>query len=219
MKAGEIEDLFRSEVDDVVEPFLWSPEEALEYLNDAQNEAARRIRAFIDSSTTAICQLTVPTTGIAALDPRVLFVRKVRIVGRTPMRRMSMQDMEGCYPMWEDAAASTYPEAFIPDWQTGKLRFHPPPSSQLTAQLTVVRDPLVEMTNRDDTPELATRYHRSLRYWMAHRAYLKPDAETYDVKRSEQMLSLFEREFGQKSSAIDEVWIEREQYEGDGSNG
>lgn len=217
MKAGDIEDLFRGEVDDRVEPFLWTPEEALEYLNDAENEAGRRIRAFIDSTTTAVCQVTVPTTGIAVLDQRVLFVRKVRFAGRSPLRRMNMQDMESFDPMWEDASASTYPQAFIPDWQTGKLRFHNKPSAQLTALLTVVRDPLVAMTKRDDTPEINPRYHRSLRYWMAHRAYLKPDEETYDPKRAGEMLALFENEFGKKSSAIDEMWIEREQFEGDGT--
>lgn len=217
MKAGDIEDLFRGEVDDTVEPYLWTPAEALEYLNDAECEAARRIRAFVDSTTTAICQLTVPTTGIATLDPRVLFVRRVRFSGRNPLRRMNMQDMDNHDPLWEDASASTYPEAFIPDWQTGKLRFHNKPSAQLTALLTVVRDPLVSMTKRDDTPELNARYHRALRYWMAHRAYLKPDEETYDPKRADEMEKRFALEFGPKSSAIDETWIEREQYEGDGT--
>lgn len=219
MKAGDIEDLFRLEVDDTVEPHLWSAEEALEYLNDAQNEAARRIRAFIDSTTTAVTQVSVPTTGIAALDPRVLFVRKVRFQGRAPLRRMNMQDMEAHDPMWEDAAASTYPEAFIPDWESGKLRFHPKPQAQLTALLTVVRDPLEEVNSRDDTPELPSRYHRALRHWMAYRAYMKPDEESYDQKRALEQMKLFEMEFGPKSTAIDELWIEREQYEGDGSYG
>lgn len=217
MKAGEIEDLFRIEVDDTAEPFLWSPEEALDYLNDAQNEAARRILAFIDSSTVAVTQVVVPTTGIALLDARVLSVRKVRFVGRTPLRRMTTADMEACFPLWEDAAASTYPEAFIPDWESGKLRFHPKPSAQLTAYLTVVRDALTEMTSRDSTPELAARYHRALRYWMAHRAYLKPDEETYRPEKSAEAAKLFEMEFGPKTRAIDEVWNSREQYEGDGS--
>lgn len=217
MKAGDIEDLFRGEVDDVVEPFLWSPEEALEYLNDAQNEAARRILAFIDSSTAACCQLVVPTTGLAVLDPRVLSVRTVRVPGQRPMRRMTTQDMMACFPTWEDAAASTYPEAFIPDYESGKLRFHPKPSAQLTVYLTVVRDALAELTKRDDTPELPARYHRALRHWMAHRAYLKPDEETYRPEKAKEAAALFEMEFGPKVRAIDEMWNSREQYEGDGS--
>lgn len=217
MKAGEIEDLFRGEVDDLVEPFLWSPEEALEYLNDAQNEAGRRIRAFVDSSTAAVCQLTVPVGGLATLDPRVLFVRKARFSGQTPMRRMNMQDMEAHDPMWQDAGQTTYPSAFIPDYETGKLLFWPPNSAQLTALLTVVRDPLVPIANRDATPELNARYHRALRHWMAYRAYMKPDSETYRPDAAKVQAALFEAEFGPKSTAIDEAWIQREQYEGDGT--
>lgn len=217
MKAGAIEDLWRVEVDDAVEPFLWSHEDALEYLNDGHNEACRRIRALIDSSTTAICQLAVPVGGLATLDPRVIFVRKVRFSGRTPLRRMNMQDMERFDPMWQESSQVTYPEAFIPDFESGKLQFWPPNSGSLTALLTVVRDPLAEMTKRDDTPEINPRYHRSLRHWMSHRGYLKPDKETYDPKKAAEALALFELEFGKKSSAIDEQWIEREQFEGDGT--
>lgn len=218
MKAGEIEDLFRIEVDDVVEPFLWSPEEAMDYLNDAQNEAARRIRAFVDSSTAAVCQVTVPVGGLATLDERVLFVRKARFSGQLPCRRMNMQDMEGYDPYWQDASnQSGYPSMFIPDFETGKLKFHPPNSTQITALLTVVRDPLAQLTNRDETPELNARYHRALRHWMAYRAYSKPDAETYRPDAAKAQAALFEMEFGPKSSAIDEQWITREQYEGDGT--
>lgn len=217
MKAGEIEDLFRVEVDDVVEPFLWSPEEALEYLNDAHNEACRRTRALVDSTTAAVCQVTVPVGGLATLDPRVLFVRKARFAGRTPCRRMNMQDMEAHDALWQDASQTTYPEAFIPDYETGKLLFWRPNSAQLTALLTVVRDPLVQMANRDQTPELNARYHRALRHWMAYRAYMKPDSETYRPDAAKAQMALFEAEFGPKSSAIDEAWIQREQYEGDGT--
>lgn len=217
MKFGELEDLWRVEMDDTVEPFLWSPEEALEYGNDAQNEAGRRIRAFADSSTTAICQLTVPVGGLATLDPRVLFVRNVRFANRTPLRRMNMQDMQAFNPLWQDASQVTYPEAFITDYESGKMKFWPPNSGALTALLNVVRDPLIPIASRDSTPELNARYHRSLRHWMSYRAYLKPDAETYRPDAAKQALALFEQEFGAKSAAIDEQWIEREQVEGDGT--
>lgn len=217
MNAGDIIEEWRREVDDHVAPFLWPQADAFGYLNEAINEANRRSRLLVDSSNVDICRLTVPTTGIAALDARVLFVRKVRISGRAPLRRMTMQDMESQFPTWEDAASSTYPEVFVPDWEAGKLRFHPAPSAQLTALLTVVRDPLAELTKEADVPEIPARYHRSLRHWLAYRGYLKPDADTYRPDKAKEALALFEIEFGQKSSAIDEAWIQREQFEGDGT--
>jgi len=52
---------------------------------------------------------------------------------------------------------------------------------------------------------------------MMHRAYLKKDADANDPKKAADSLALFEQEFGRKSSAIDEVWIEREQTDMDGT--
>jgi hypothetical protein len=57
----------------------------------------------------------------------------------------------------------------------------------------------------------------ALRHWIAYRAYLKPDEDTYRPDKAKEAMALFEQEFGPKSSAIDEAWIQREQFEGDGT--
>lgn len=218
MKLQELITLFRNEVDDAVEPYLWSEAEALEYANDAQNEAARRSRLLVDSSTTAICQVsvTVASLGLVALDPRVLFVRRARFASQLPLRRMNMQDMEAQDPYWQDASASVA-RAFIPDFETGKLLIWPPPATDGTLLLTVVRDPLEQMNDDQDTPEIAARYHGSLRFWMMVRAYSKQDVEANDPKKMADSMALFEQEFGKKSAAIDEAWINREQMDLDGT--
>lgn len=218
MNAGDVIDIWRRDVDDVAEPQRWSDEEALDFLNDAQNEAARRTRYFVDSTTTAVANLAVTQVsgGLVALDTRVLFVRNARFAGKLPLRRRTMQDMQHENPFWQDAQAAT-PCAFIPDYQTGKLLFWPAPDADYTALLTVVRDPLSQVGGEDDALELPDRYLRNLRHWMSYRAYTKPDEETYDPARAGQALALFEQEFGPRSSAIDEAWISREQMDGDGS--
>lgn len=217
MLLSELITLFRNEVDDTAEPFLWSDEEAVEFANDAQNEACRRARLIVDSSTTAVCQIAVvAAAALVTLDPRVLFVRRARFATLLPLKRMNMQDMEAYNPHWMDAAPNV-PRVFVPDYETGKLLLWPTPDANATLLMTVVRDPLVEMDSQDDTPEISPRYHRSLRFWMMVRAYGKQDAEANDPKKEANALALFEQEFGRKSSAIDEAWIEREQVEGDGT--
>lgn len=217
MKLRDLIDLFRLDVDDEADPRLWSDEEAIEYANDAQNEAARRSRLLLDSSTTAIVNIAVTNaTAMYALDPRVLFVRKMRFANKLPLRRMNMQDMERCNPFWQDAQPSE-PMYFVTDVETGKIVLSPPPSESGTLLMTVVRDPLAEMNDMDDEPEINARHHRSLRFWMAHRAYQKQDAEANDPKKAAESLFMFEQEFGKKSAAIDEEWIVREQQEGDGT--
>lgn len=217
MQLNGLIQAFRSEVDDVVAPYLWSDPELIEYANDAQLEACRRARLIVDGSTTAICQIAVvANTATYALDPRVLFIRRARLTGLLPLKRKNLQDMDSQYPGWEDASAST-PSALIPDFETGKIRLYPKPIANTTLNLMVVRDPLAEMNDDTDTPEIAARYHRSLRFWMMHRAYLKKDADANDPKKAAESLALFEQEFGKKSSALDEVWIEREQTDMDGT--
>ena len=218
MNLRALIDLFRQEVDDLVEPYLWSDDEAFDYANDAQQEACRRARLLVDSSTTAICQIAVTTAGLGllTLDPRVIFVRRARFAASLPLKRMNMQDMEAYDPYWQDTAAST-PTVFIPDFETGKLQLWPKPSAAGTLLLTVVREPLADMDSDDDTPEIAARWHRSLRHWMVYRAYSKQDSEGADPKKAAAALALFEQEFGAKSSALDEAWIAREQYEYDGT--
>lgn len=218
MTLRDLIQLFRQEVDDLSEPFLWSDDEAIDFANDAQQEACRRARLLVDSSTTAICQIAVTggASGLLTLDARVIFVRKARFASSLPLKRMSMQDMEAYDPYWQDTTAST-PTVFVPDLETGKLQLWPKPSASGTLLLTVVREPLADMDSDDDTPEIPARWQRSLRHWMVFRAYSKQDSQAADPKKAAAALALFEQEFGAKSGAIDETWIVREQYEHDGT--
>ena len=219
MKLRALMDLFRQEVDDLTEPLLWRDAELIDYANDAQNEAVRRARLLIDSSTAGICTLAFTTaSGLLMLDPRVLFIRKARLAGQKPLLRMTLQDMEAQNPYWQDESVGRA-RFFVTDFETGRLLLWPQPDTAGTLLLTVVRDPLLEMNDDQDTPEIAPRYHRALRYWMLARAYGKQDSEANDPKKGAEALALFEQEFGKKSAAIDEVWIAREQMAHDGSYG
>lgn len=217
MDLRDLMTLFRQEADDLAEPYLWSDDELIDYANDAEQEACRRARLLVDSSTAAVTQIAVVAgTALYELDERVLFVRRARFAGHLPLLRKNMQDMEDHDPYWQDAAADQ-PSAFVPDYDTGKLLLWPTPTENDTLYLTVVRAPLADMNDPSDTPEIASRWHRSLRFWMLYRAYGKQDAEANDPKKAATALALFEQEFGQKSSAIDEAWIAREQMDYDGT--
>jgi hypothetical protein len=218
MTLRDLIELFRNEVDDTVEPYLWSDDEATDFANDAQQEACRRARLLVDSTTTAICQVTAAAAdaGLVTLDPRVIFLRRIRASGSLPLKRMTLQDMEECNPYWQDSAADV-PRAFIPDYSNGVLMLWPKPATDTVYAMTVVREPLAEMDSDDDEPEIPTRWQRSLRHWMVFRAYSKQDTEALDPKKAGQALALFEQEFGAKSSAIDETWIAREQFDHDGT--
>lgn len=211
MTLRELIEIFRHEVDDLGEPYLWSDDELIEYANDAENEACRRARLLIDSTTAEICQIVVDAdTGLYALDERVIFVRRAKLASRSlTLARASLRDVDAYVPGWEAHTGTV--TSFITDADTGMLRLYPVPRAADTLNLTVVRLPLVELNSLDDSFEIHARYQRNLRHWLKYRAYSKQDAETRDGKKAAEGLALFEQEFGKASTAIDEEWISREQ--------
>lgn len=219
MKLGKIVELFRHAVDDTVATaYLWSDAEAINYAVDAENEACRRARLLVDSSTAAICQHSVAIAATSiTLDPRIIFVKRAIVSGQiTPLSRLNMRDLDENYPGWESHTGKI--EGLVTDWDTGKLRLYRIPTAIATINMTVVRMPLADMNDFEDTPEINARSHEGLINWMVYRAYMKTDKETYDATRASVALGLFEAEFGKKSSIEDEEWISR-QYGADDFDG
>lgn len=210
MTLAEIIAQTRLRTFDTVEPYLFSDAEIIEFANDAQNEACRRARLIVDSTTKAVCSISLSAAKkVYDLDARVIFIRRAKVAGEAyPLRRMSYRDLDRIAPDWQDEAGT--PKAYVPDMDTGKLRPYPSPDAIATVALTVVRLPLVEMADMTDEPEINQRWHKSLINWILFRAYSKPDTDLQDPKRAQDGLALFEQEFGKKSTAIDEAWIERE---------
>lgn len=211
MKLSELLELTRVEIDDTEAPYLWSDAELIDAAADAENEACRRARLIIDSSTAAICQISVTAaSNLYALDDRVLFVRRAKMgLEDSPLCRASYRDMDANMLGWESHTGT--PTHYITDYETGKIRLYPTPVAADTLSMTVVRLPLVQLSDPELDPEIKPHYHRSLRFWMMYRAYSKQDVDAHDDKRAADNLALFEQEFGPKSRAIDEEWIEREQ--------
>ncbi|MGL4230966.1 MAG: DUF6682 family protein [Casimicrobium sp.] len=221
MKLAELISIFRAEADDTAQPFLWSDVDAIEFANDAENEACRRARLITDASTAAICERAVAANAVmVSLDPRVIFVRRAKLDSQSmPLALVDHRDLDMQNPRWELQAGT--PRAIVRNWESGKLRLYPMPSAADTLRLRVVRTPLVPMANaasNGDSPEIAPRYHRSLVYWMLYRAFSRKDTQTQDDRRAAEYLALFENEFGKKSSAIDETYI-NENYQEDSFDG
>jgi hypothetical protein len=210
MNLCELIKAAREESDDVAKPYLWSDAEWTRYANEAENEACRRARLITDSRTPEVAEVEV-TAGEAAydLDERVLFVRRVKPDSRSqPLGKVSYKALDSGVPGWEDETGD--PRGYITDQDTGVLRLYPSPTAADTLKLTVIRMPLNCMKDSNDAPEIASRFHHSLIYWMLHRAYSKQDAETKNEQKAANNLALFEQEFGKKSGAIDETWIQNE---------
>lgn len=209
MNLRELIDTFRILADDGVAKHHWPDAELTLWATEAQHEACRRARLLLDSSS-PLTELSLPAGEPAVcLDERILFIRRARVVGRSRfLTRVSHQDLDCRSADWEDERGD--PRGYVPDLDTTKFRPYPVPEDDLTVRLTVVRLPLKDLVKDADVPEIAPHLHMSLISWMLYRAYSKPDSETLDPKRAADHLAEFEREFGAKSSAIDEAWLQRE---------
>lgn len=217
MTLLEILSLSRFLLDDVKKPYKWNDELLVMFANEAEEEACRRARLIVDT-TSSMCRKRVSIgEEMVKLDPRVIFVRRAKLASSSvPLQKMHMADMDACNPGWESYLGLI--THYIPDHTSGYLRLFRIPTSSDELTITVVRTPLNAMESMDNSPEIEPRYHRYLAHWIAHRAYLTPDAETFDENKAARELTLFANQFGQESTAVDEIWIAH-QHGYDGSEG
>lgn len=206
MKLGQLVAQFRRDTDDTREPFLWSPESVVTWLNEAEREACTRAQLLIDSSTAGITPLvTVADNAFVAYDQRIVRVLRARPRGRLPVQMVTAQEMD-VYPNWEDETGTEL-RALITDMATYKLRTYPVLTAPATLDLTVQRLPMQDMTNQDEqSPEIQAQYHLHLVEWAKYRAYSMPDEDANDPKRAAVALGRFEAQFG-RTSAKGDAWM------------
>lgn len=211
MTLAELIAAARNRAFDNSTPPLWSDAEWTSFANDAEREACRRARLIVDSTSCEIVEIRLRANGKTYdQDQRILFIRRAKLSGTSrPLGRASYKDLDRCAPDWEDETGE--PRAYVTDMDTNKFRPYPTPTEAGVVKMTVVRLPLEDMVDTDDEPEIRPHLHESLLFWMLYRAYSKQDAETKDDGKASANLALFENEFGKKSSAIDETWIQHEQ--------
>ncbi len=211
MTLAEIIAATRVRATDEVVPYLWSDPEIIGYTNDAQREACRRARLLTDSTANAVCNINLAANrSTYTLNQAVLFITRAKLTTEAmPLRPVSYKDLDCHRPGWEEETGT--PTHYVKDMDTGKFRPYPTPDASGTVKLVVTRLPLCDMSISSDEPEISQRLHDSLIFWNLYRMYSKPDVDTQNKVKAAEYLAFFEQEFGKKSSAIDEAWIEREQ--------
>jgi hypothetical protein len=225
MTLLELRAAFRDDIDDRGSPPLFNDAWCNRRINQALIEACRRARLLEDSETAndgADTPLPICVFPVAAgdrfitLDPRVIQVKRVKLASLDlPTPKAHRADLDRLLPGWETSTDGDV-VCYCPDFTKGKLYFVNPFPTDDTVNLTVIREPLFPLAADGDTPDIAPRFHEGLLDWVKYHAYLRADVEeTHDPKMAQEHLDAFEAEFGKRSSAIDETWIEREQmYDG-----
>lgn len=206
MKRTEIINEFRQQVDDTVQPYLWSDAEVASYLDSAHSEAAWRARLIRDTLTVEdanadpVCAIPVVNgTDSYYCHPSIFEIERAKLDSRPVKEKLkvtSKYQMDRQSPGWE--AVTGVPRYLIVEHEGARIRVTLAPSLTFddTLWLAVYRLPLESLNTPDDEPEIPARHHIQLVDYMVHLAYRKRDAETRDDAKSVEALQRFTMHFG-----------------------
>jgi hypothetical protein len=146
------------------------------------------------SGGACLCKLfVIPGQSKYQLHPKTIFIRRFKPGNRArPLDPKTKEQLDAQCPGWESSELGL-PFAYIPDFANKKITVVVGPSDADTITLDVVRLPYthLDVDKPDMSPEIAEDYQPPIIPWMKRQAFLKNDAETLDLARSEK----FEKEF------------------------
>lgn len=192
MDSSRLHELFRSEVADIAEPYLWTDDEVFHYANEAQKTFCRLTGGLPDATTPAVTQVTL-TAGNpwAALSPLILKIRGINGADGRYIDPVNYEDLQERRIKLD--ARVDKPTTLILGMETDKVRAYPVPSANEVLALLVYRLPLNDIDDFTQPLEIAAQHHTALLMWMKHLAYSKQDAETYDKGKADEFAAAFEK--------------------------
>lgn len=215
-------------LDDAAQPYRWKDPELLRSLVYAEIQACRRSHLLVDWNTAndygtaatastmgtkPLCRLTlVPNQGFYELSPKILQVRRCQLQRMTyPLSGpLTYAELDEAVPDWFGTSgtigtAGTYgnPTYFLNE-PGNTITFVRAPSLADTAYLVVSRLPLIPFT-LNTSPEIAECYHEGLLNWAAHLAYMKNDAETFNIT----LAGLYEKKFTDQFGPLPDAYTEQ----------
>lgn len=203
MNVGEVYKQFRSDMVDLARPYLWADEDVFRYMNDAYSMFVRLTGGIADFTSELTKVDIVAGEKIGELDRRILRVMeahrqsdgaKIEVINVTDMAMSNQNDYGLVRPLYQDSTPGPVRYMVIGE-ERGKCRWAQIPLVDDTALLNVYRLPLVTITPATDKKfefdDIGEEHHSSLVLWMAHKAYLKADADTFDRGRSNEFGGAF----------------------------
>lgn len=201
MTLQQILDEIRDTLDDKVAPYLWSDSEITRYANRAEERLAEEAYLIADSTTAAVCTMSLlsGTASYAKHSSIVLVNDPIYLPTKNrSVYRRTLAWLESKYPPWRSMGPGT-PILFCEELDSGKIHFIPTPDSSMTANLSVVRRPLVSLTTSSLTssPEIPAGFHKYLKNGILALAYQKQDTECYDPAKAQKYMDMFEMDIKQ----------------------
>ena len=174
---------------------LWTNEQLVSYIAEAQNQVCRRVYPIKDSITIS---LTADTSEYT-LDNKVLKIHHAILSSNGRLLQVAeMKDVENIQN-WESLTG--VPTHYLKDYKTGYFRPYVTPSANDSVKLYVYRLPTqtLSWTDSCDTLEIKQYHQIPMLHYAAYLAYMKQDVDTFDENKAIKYLSLFNNEFPETS--------------------
>lgn len=198
---------------------LWRASEMNRYINRVYRRIARECQCIKDSTTPAVCLITVAPIDyttyppgsldyIFANDPEnwlyhldvapYLLTLHTSIVQidevkwektPLPLHKVSSSKWKKQNPWWERVIG--LPTEYALDLESGKLALNFRRTETDTLRLAVRRLPLAELIDDNDIPEIKISYHDFMINGIMEQMYSKRDAETFDKTKADEFSEKF----------------------------
>lgn len=186
--------MFRRDMDDKTEPYLWEEEELLELFEEAQDDFTEEV----DLLTEELALTFVANTPLVDYPRYVTRIRAmsapsgkdVNIVTSDEFLQGSLTDDYGLQvrsvnSQWRTATGSE-PKAVITDIETNKLRAYPIPTADGTLTTSVYRKAKTSIIDGYEFEVTDRNMQRAILLKVRSLAYGKHDSETYNPQLEEE---------------------------------
>lgn len=201
LRRGRLHDM-SDQVSGAASDYLWTDDQLVRYLNEAQRRFARRSLVLRDSTTASVTQFTtVAGQAFYPLDPSVIAVISVRMAGdNTDLARAGHDGFDTYHqpdnyffdPSMLDgvnpgkALAWATDESIIADangsFGAMNLRLYPviaAPYDKIVGSMRVIREPINDLTitKLNAYPEIPAAHHLDMIDWAAYLALSNADTD------------------------------------------
>lgn len=157
---------------------LWSNADLDLWLNEAQDQFARRTHCLSDSTSNFTELETVAGQASYKLDRRIIFVAEIVHSDGRPLAPLNKHNVPR-------SIVTGRPSRYTTDAGVTTLRLYPTPDAAYTLDLLVARRPKAKMVEDTDIPEIDEEFHLDLCSWVAYRALRVNDPDGGNMVASE----------------------------------
>ena len=201
MDSTGLYELFRADVRDEAQPYLWSDREVWYYANDAYRMFVR-LTGGVSDFDSDVCAVDV-TAGEAVSDinPSILRImgatlgsehRPLRLINFTDLSQHRRADYGNTSPLTlTDRQGEVW--GAVLGMRRGVLRWLDVPEADDVVNLQVYRMPLGAISGPGQAlVDVDEDHHLHLLKWMKHLAFSKVEAETFDRAAAESYAAQFQ---------------------------